>query len=76
MEFKISGILVEVDVMETLDGRGWTFSAGTFFPEGLSRQKPKALPVLGAPSLYPTQEAAKTGARLWAQSIIEQRLAP
>ena len=75
MEFKISGILVKMDALQALDGHGWTFIGGIFFPEGLSRKKAKHLPVRGEPSFYPTQEAAKTGARLWAESMIEGGLA-
>ena len=41
-----------------------------------SRRKAKRLPVLGESSYYPTKEAAKTSARLWAESMIEQGLAP
>ena len=76
MEFKIRGILVEIDVIETLDGRGWTFSDGTFLPDEPSRRKAKHLPLRGEPSVYPTKEAARTGARLWAERMIEQGLAP
>jgi hypothetical protein len=72
MEFKIKGILVEIDVLETRDDRGWTFSRGIFFSDELSRGKAKQLPVVGEPSFYPTREAAKTGARLWAERMIEQ----
>ena len=75
MEFKIRGIPVEIDVLETLDGRGWTFSRGFFFTDEPSRKKAKKFPVLGESSFYPTKEAAKTGARIWAESMIEQRLA-
>ena len=74
MEFKIRGILVEIDVLAR-DSRGWTFSGGIFFADEPSRRKAKQLPVLGEPSFYPTEEAAKTGARLWAESMIEQGLA-
>jgi len=66
MEFEISGSLVEVDVLESLDGQGWTFSRG----------KAKHLPVLGEQSFYPTKEVAKTGARLWAESMIKQGITP
>jgi uncharacterized membrane protein len=76
MEFRIRGILVEVDVLESLDGRGWTFSRGIFLSDGAGRGKAKHLPVLGDVSLYPTKEAAITGARLWAESMIEQGIAP
>jgi len=55
MELKIRGILFEIDVLETLDGRGWTFSRGIFFADELSRKKAKQLPVLGEPSSYPTR---------------------
>jgi len=67
MEFRLRGILVDIDVLESRDGRGWTFSSGDF---GTGTQ----LPVAGAPSLYPTEEAAKTGARLWAERMINQGL--
>ncbi len=76
MEFKIRGILVEIDVLQTLDGNGWTFSGGTFLPDEPSHQKTKHLQLRGEPSVYPTKEAAKTGARLWAERMIEQGLAP
>ena len=76
MEFKIRGIQVEIDVRETRGGLGWTFSEGIFFVDEPSSRKAKQLPVLGGPSFYPTEEAAKTGARLWAESMIQQRLAP
>lgn len=76
MELKIQGILVEIDVLQTLDGRGWTFGGGTFLPDKPSRQKARHLRLRGEPSVYPTKEAAKTGARLWAETMIEQGLAP
>jgi hypothetical protein len=75
MEFKIRGIQIDIDVLETLDGRGWTFSYGIFLTAESRRGKAKQLPVVGKPSFYPTKEAAKTGARLWAESVIEQGLA-
>ena len=76
MEFKIRGILVEIDVLQTLDGRGWTFSGGTFLPDEPNRRKAKPIPMHGEPSVYPTKEAARTGARLWAERMIGQGLAP
>ena len=76
MELKIRSILVEIDVLQTLDGRGWTFSGGTFLPDEPSRKKANHLPLRAEPSVYPTKEAAKTDARLWAERMIEQGLAP
>jgi hypothetical protein len=65
MEFRIKGILVDIDVLESRDRRGWTFSRGKF---GTGTQ----LLVAGEPSFYPTEEAAKTSARIWAESMINQ----
>ena len=67
VDFKIKGVLVDVDVLESLDGRGWTFSRGTF-------RTGTQLHVAGRPGFYPTKEAAKTGAQIWAESMINQGL--
>jgi hypothetical protein len=37
MELKIRGILVEVDVLETLDGQGWPFCREPSFQTNLER---------------------------------------
>ncbi len=47
MEFKIRGVLVEIDMLETLDGQGWTFSRGIFFSDEPGPRKGKATPRAG-----------------------------
>ena len=53
MEFEIRGTSVDIDVLLTLDGRGWTFSYGIFLSADLRRGKARRLPVGGRAELLP-----------------------
>ena len=67
MDFTIRGIMVDVDVLETSDGRGCTFSQGVL---GTGTR----LPVEGKACFYPTREIAAAAAKLWAESMFARGL--
>jgi hypothetical protein len=72
MKLTVRGVMVDVDVLEASDGRGWTFSRGNFETGPGSALKVSLVLVAGPARFYPTKEIATAAAKQWAESVIEQ----
>ena len=72
MKLTVRSVMVDVDVLEASDGRGWTFSRGSFETGSRSALKVAFQLVEGPARFYPTKEIATAAAKQWAESVIER----